>query len=427
MQDCEVCRWWQECDRTRRRDDHLSLVAGITQVQQKQLHEWGVRTVASLAALPLPLQERPNHGAKESYERVREQARVQVQGRNEQRPVHELLPVINGQGLTRLPAPSPGDIFFDLEGDPFAGQDGREYLFGHLTNDEAYVARWALNPADERAAFEAFIDTVMAAWTEHPGMHVYHFTSYEPGALKRLMGRYATREDEIDRLLRAGILVDLHSITRQSVRASVEQYSLKQLEPFHRYTRIIPLEQARSAMRFVEHTLELSRNNEIDDVTRQAIQAYNRDDCASTKSLRDWLEAQREIIIAAGQDVPRPPTGDGAPSEALDEQQARIAALVTLLTADVPPDESLRTPEQGGRWLLANILDYHRREGKANWWEYFRLRDLPDDASSRDAADYPRIRTRTQTKKPTSAPTTKSITEDRRSARSRPSTQSGAW
>ena len=380
MQDCEVCRWWQECDRTRRRDDHLSLVAGITQVQQKQLHEWDVRTVAALAALPLPLQARPNHGAKESYERMREQARVQVQGRTEQRPVHELLPITSGQGLTRLPAPCPGDIFFDLEGDPFAGQDGREYLFGHLTNnDETYVARWALNPADERTAFEAFIDTVMASWREHPGMHVYHFTSYEPGALKRLMGRYATREDEIDRLLRAGILIDLHSITRQGVRASVEQYSLKQLEPFHRYTRIIPLEQARRAMRFVEHTLELSRNNEIDDMTRQAIEGYNRDDCASTKSLRDWLEAQRETNIAAGHDVPRPPIGDGVPSEALDEQQARIAALVNLLTADVPPDENLRTPEQAGRWLLANILDYHRREGKANWWEYFRLRDLPDD------------------------------------------------
>lgn len=87
----------------------------------------------------------------------------------------------------------------------------------------------------------------MAAWNEHPDMHVYHFTPYEPGALKRLMGRYATREDELDRMLRAGILVDLHSVTRQSVRASVEQYSLKALEAFHRFARIIPLEQARSA------------------------------------------------------------------------------------------------------------------------------------------------------------------------------------
>lgn len=210
-------------------------------------------------------------------------------------------------------------------------------------------------------------------------MHVYHFGPYEPGALKRLMGRYATRENEIDRMLRAGVLIDLHSITRQSVRASVEQYSLKRLEPFHDYMRIVPLEQARRAIHQVEHTLELSREHEIDDITRQAIEGYNRDDCASTRSLRDWLETQRRAIIAAGQEVPRPPVGDGAPSEALDEQQTRIATLVGALIADVPADEALRTPAQAGRWLLANILDYHRREGKANWWEYFRLRDLPDD------------------------------------------------
>lgn len=131
MEHCDVCRWWQECDTTRRCDDHLSLVAGISQVQQKQLKEWGVNTVAQLAILPLPLQQRPNHGAKESYERIREQARVQVTGREEQRPIHELLPIIANQGFTRLPAPSAADLFFDLEGDPFAGHDGMEYLFGY--------------------------------------------------------------------------------------------------------------------------------------------------------------------------------------------------------------------------------------------------------------------------------------------------------
>jgi uncharacterized protein len=433
MQDCEVCRWWQECDRTRRRDDHLSLVAGITQVQQKQLQEWGIHTVAALARLPLPLQQRPAHGARESYERVREQARVQVQGRTEQRPVHELLLISGGQGLTRLPAPSPGDIFFDLEGDPFASLDGREYLFGYLTNNGEYVGRWALNPADERAAFETFIDTAMGAWREHGDMHVYHFTGYEPGALKRLMGRYATREDEIDRMLRAGIFVDLHSITRQSVRASVEQYSLKQLEAFHRFPRIIPLEQARSAMRLVEHTLELSRQTEIDDVTRQTIEGYNRDDCASTKSLRDWLEAQRDTLIAAGEDVPRPPLGDGAPSEALDEQQARIAALVAALTATSRQTKPCGRRNRQDDGYLPTFSTTTAAKAKPTGGSIFasgtyptttsmtRRTELPDyptrDETSSRAANYQRIRTRIQTKRPRCARVTNSITVSRRSAR----------
>ena len=36
-------------------------------------------------------------------------------------------------------------------------------------------------------------------------------------------------------------------------------------------------------------------------------------------------------------------------------------------------------PEQHARWLLANSLDWHRRERKARSWEFFRLRDLAAD------------------------------------------------
>ena len=42
------------------------------------------------------------------------------------------------------------------------------------------------------------------------------------------MGRYATREDEIDQMLRAGLFVDLYQVVRRGVRASVESYSIKQ-------------------------------------------------------------------------------------------------------------------------------------------------------------------------------------------------------
>jgi uncharacterized protein len=52
---CSVCRWWAECDGKRRKDDHLSLVAGISRLQQKQLNVWDVNAVSSLAVFPLPL------------------------------------------------------------------------------------------------------------------------------------------------------------------------------------------------------------------------------------------------------------------------------------------------------------------------------------------------------------------------------------
>ena len=47
---------------------------------------------------------------------VREQARIQLAGRAHGSLVYELLEVIPDQGFARLPAPSQGDIFLDLEG-----------------------------------------------------------------------------------------------------------------------------------------------------------------------------------------------------------------------------------------------------------------------------------------------------------------------
>jgi uncharacterized protein len=235
-------------------------------LQRKQLGIWDTTTVAALAGYPIPFPHRPDHGSRESYVRVREQARVQVAGRESGRPIHEVLHLTDEHGLNLLPEPSPGDVFFDLEGDPFVGLNGREYLFGLVLADAdlpLYECRWALSAVEEKDAFTWFVDLVMAKWAQYPSMHIYHFAPYEPSALKRLMGRYGVREDEIDRMLRAKLFVDLHTVVRRSVRASVEQYSLKALEAFHGFARKISLEEAGRAMRAMQHALEAERTPQV--------------------------------------------------------------------------------------------------------------------------------------------------------------------
>ena len=208
VEHCDVCRWWSVCDKRRRADDHLSLVAGVSRLQSRELQAAGVATLAQLGELPLPLSFTPRRGAIETYVRVREQARLQLAGRTQGAPVHELLPITPDQGFARLPAPSPGDVFLDLEGDPFARDGGREYLFGFVTvapdGTTSACAFWASSDSEERAAFEAVVDEILQSWAANSGMHVYHYAPYEPAAFKRLMGRYATREAEVDRMLRAG-------------------------------------------------------------------------------------------------------------------------------------------------------------------------------------------------------------------------------
>lgn len=380
---CDICRWWSECDAQWRKEDHLSLVAGISRLQRKQLSAWQVNTVEQLAVLPLPIRDRPEYGSREGYAKVREQARVQVAARSQGRPVYEVLEVTPDHGLSLLPEASPGDIFFDLEGDPFVGVSGREYLFGFgcedLAGEAAYESRWAVTADEEKRAFEWFVERVMARWQSDPTMHIYHFTPYEPSALKRLMGRYATQEDEIDRMLRAGLFIDLHAVLKRSVRAGVEQYSLKAMEIFHSFQRQLPLEEARRAMREMEHSLELLRAVEVDESVRKTIALYNADDCFSTRSLRNWLERERLTLEQAGEHLPRPQTSDGAPPEIVGERQRQSAELAEKLCKGISADPEQRSEEEAARWLMASLLNWHRRESKAEWWEYFRLKDLTDE------------------------------------------------
>ena len=384
VEHCHICRWFRECDARRRADDHLSLVADIRRQQQDQFVAWNVGTVAKLAALPLPLEKKPKHGSREAYVRVREQARVQVEGRTTNRLVHELLPpVAEDMGLCRLPEPSKGDVFMDFEGDPFVGDEGLQYLFGFAAGDAGrelvYQKRWALNRDEEKKGFEWLVDEIMRRRGSDPKMHVYHFGAYEPGTMKRLMGMHATREDEIDRMLRAGVLVDLHQAFKQGVRASVEEYSLKKIEAFYGFNRETPLEKSRSAMRYVEHRLELGWGEEVlPEEIREVMEGYNREDCVSTAQLREWLEACRKTLIRSGTEVPRFVDRDEAPSEELDERQRRVAALVERLTDGIPTDFQARTNDQQARWLLGQLEDWHRREDKATYWEGYRLADLDD-------------------------------------------------
>jgi uncharacterized protein len=139
-----------------------------------------VSTVRALAALPLPIVFKPKRGSREGFARVREQARVQVESRGSAVPKFELLPLQPERGLCRLPEPTPGDLFVDLEGDPMAVEGGREYLFGVARDDGSYESAWALTERDERRAFEWLMDLVAAATREHPAMHVYHYAPYEP-------------------------------------------------------------------------------------------------------------------------------------------------------------------------------------------------------------------------------------------------------
>jgi uncharacterized protein len=389
VEHCDVCRWTVECQARRRRDDHLSLVAGIGRQQRRGLTDRGVSTLEQLGTLALPLRPPLDGSTERTVERVREQARIQLEGRQEGAVKYELLPPEDGKpmdperGLASLPLPSPGDLFFDIEGDPYAFEDGLEYLFGVMEDDGRWHPIWSTDAeggftfAGEKAAFEKLMDLFTANLDRFPDGHIYHFHSYEPSALKHLMGKHATREQEVDRLLRGGVMVDLHRIVRQALRASVESYGLKKLEPLYGYQREVDLRDAGSSIVAFEQWLELGEGERpaADHLTR--IERYNRDDVISTRQLRDWLELRRaDLSELTGVGVGRPAQRDAAPPEEQAADLDRVAALEARLTIGVSADPSERSAEQQATWLLAQLLSWHRREDKATWWQFYRLMEL---------------------------------------------------
>jgi uncharacterized protein len=391
---CRVCRWYGLCADRRRVDDHLSLVAGITRNQRTHLVDADLPTRVALGTsdpgTPVADIGQP------ALEKIRSQARIQLEGEAAGHVLSELIapeppdPEASGptrRGLSLLPEPSPGDLFFDIESDPWALEDGLEYLFGVVDEVDGaanFTALWGHDRSGEKAMFEAFIDRVIERLNSDPNMHVYHYAPYEPTAVKRLMGRHATREDEVDRLLRGGVFVDLYRVVRQGVRVSTESYSIKQVEKLYMPVREGPVTDAGFSVVAYERWMESG-----DQAVLDGIEAYNRDDCVSTWMLRGWLEQQRAKAIDAFPDADwsRPSIVDGAPNEELATAQAETTERARRLTEDVPADATARTDEEQARWLLAGLLDWHRREAKPQWWAWFTLRNAsPDELySSPDA------------------------------------------
>jgi uncharacterized protein len=372
---CHVCVWYPTCIQRRRDDDHPSIVAGMRRVDTERFLDGGVPTLTAIAELPNDANVADVNPR--ALRRLSDQARLQLHERRTHERIFELIPPeldAVGRGLAALPEPTPWDVFFDIEADPWALDGGLEYLLGvaiEVDGEPTYLPFWGHDREEEKEAFEGLIDFVTERLDGHPDMHVYHYGGYESGAIKRLMQRHATREDQVDRLLRGGVFVDLLNVVRQGVRASVESYSLKQIEKFYLAEREGPVTEAGFSVVEYERWMQVR-----DDAILQGIADYNRDDCVSTMMLRSWLESRRTEAVDRFPEASwdRPAVRDGAPTEGQTARAAEVQERIDALTGAVPADPDLRTAEQHGRWLLAQVLDWHRRDEKPAWWLWHDLR-----------------------------------------------------
>ncbi|SDC56410.1 TM0106 family RecB-like putative nuclease [Paraburkholderia lycopersici] len=387
---CSQCHWSQLCDKRRVADDHLSQVAGITRVQVRKLVSAGVPTLEALATMPPGASV--SNIADETLARLRSQAELQRHFRNTGKRKVILLRKAKEdtrlRGFERLPEPSPGDMFFDMEGNPLES-GGLEYLFGVWEVDRPggyFRAFWAHNRAEEKLAFEAFMDYLDERLKKHPDAHIYHYAPYEPTALKKLMSVHGTRESSVDNLLRQGKLIDLYAVVREALRVSESSYSIKYVERFYRGVRAGDVTNAGASIVFYERWKALREDPEQKagaDKLLQDIADYNRDDVVSTYQLLEWLLSLRPTPLQWSNR--RDATAVAAAAAAVKEEVLQAQLLVESILKPLPADEKDWTPDQQSRALIAQMVFFHQREAKPEWWAVFARKEMSDVELIEDA------------------------------------------
>jgi uncharacterized protein len=368
---CLYCRWHARCSAQWEQDDHLSLVANIQHSQRIKLEDAGVNTVAGLASSP-PDKHIPSLNT-HVFQRLRSQAALQAYKRRTGENKVEVIDCELGRGFYRLPKPDPDDLFFDMEGDP-NHPSGLEYLFGVLFFEEGkprYRSFWAHDHGEERITFGKFMEFLHVQLTAHPNAHIYHYNHYEPTALKRLACRYALAEHQLDHLLRTMKFVDLYKVVREAIRVSEPAYSIKNLETFYMGEK-----RSGAVATAGDSMVVYNKWRETRDETHlREIASYNELDCLSTAKLRDWLLTLRPADLPwfAGPAAPTDAENAAEKKAKRQEREERYAEFQARL------QEAATHGETDYRFRLSDLLGFHDREARPQWWEFFDRQDRFED------------------------------------------------
>ena len=369
---CTRCRWQPQCESGRVAAQDLSLVQNIRSTTRTALVTSGIKNIDQLANArdderPLP----PKEVSRETFATLRSQASIQIRGRGFETPLWE---VRDADALGLMPERSSGDIWFDMEGDPYAHDgDGLEYMFGYscLSNAELQFNTFdALDRNEEKRAFTDFITFVLERRAQDPHMHIYHYAAYEPSAMLRLALRHGTYEFEVDALIREGVFVDLYSLIRKAFRFSTESLSIKHIEAVYQDKRdkkkgvntaidsVIAFENALDALR-------VGDRGTFDTIYRE-IKLYNKADCDSTFWLDSWIREQATnlgVDLAALRPV--------AIEKFSDPEEQPVEPIALQLIEEISPDPHDRSSVQNGLALLSGSISFHRREARPAWRAIF--------------------------------------------------------
>ncbi len=369
--------------------DDISLVAGIRSTHCTILRKAGIKKLSEL-----PKQKKDSFSIKgiptTILKTLKDQADMQLKSKEKTMPSFKVLPHIGERrGLEMLPPAHTADIFFDMEGYPLLGKEGLEYLYGNAVHEaEKYICFWATNEQEEVSAFKKWLDWAYERWEKKRGMHIYHYGHYEPSTIKKLMGKYGAGEEKIDNLLRNHVFVDLHRIVIQGLRIGTFSYSLKEVERLYHSKRETSVKSGGQAAVSFFHFLNSNDRTENSPFLKR-IKSYNQDDCLSTKKLCQllWSLQEKNNIKYISPFKKESEEQKHRHPSIKEDCREKAHELLSQVPARKRTWHLSQMEKETGLYItnmLANLLEFHIREDKPGWWDYFSRLDMKEEEMLED-------------------------------------------
>ncbi|BAZ40888.1 hypothetical protein NIES4101_68490 [Calothrix sp. NIES-4101] len=296
-QKCSLCHWYSTCHEVAKKQQHLSLLPGVTPVRYTQLQNLDITSPESLANTnPIDLENLPGFDALVAPKIVM-QAKSIVENRPfilpnliQKQEIDETDLDVGYVSLSSLRpnqiaardihVPSQIELYFDIEAQPDLNLN---YLLGVLVVDkqaktEEFYSFLAENIDEEKFVWQQFLHLV----NQYPDAPIYHFCIYEFDTVKRLAKLYHTPYSVVLPVLSR--FVDVYEKLITSVTLPIESYALKAIAKWLGFEWRDSEASGAKCIYWYDQWLQTG-----DRTLLEIIQRYNEDDCRATRSVKDWL------------------------------------------------------------------------------------------------------------------------------------------
>ena len=281
------CEYPNLCATTWKESDSVVLLPSFGSGNIKKLKAARFETVSSVALASES--ERPDSLKDETWRKFQSFAKVMAKEN------------LNGPSVEAfagyepsIPSPSSHDLFFDIEWfNPVTSDQALVFMFGVVDAHEEFKLFSTDDFEGELQAFDDFLDFALSRGANAEG-RVYHYNNPETIYLKKLSDRYGGHRAKDVKFL-ISRMVDLMKEAKRAFIPGSGSYSIKKLERYYdadtKLHRNKMVKGGEDAMLNFHLRLDALREGDVShaDELLDNIAHYNKDDCLSTKLLRDWL------------------------------------------------------------------------------------------------------------------------------------------